>query len=72
MVGHLAAAFDAEHLDPALGEERRQRQDVGLAGIAAEREHRVVLEQQELVLVERPVRARRGEGLLERPRVAIR
>jgi len=72
VVGDLAAALHADNLDPARRQLLRGRHDVSLAGIAAERQDPVVLEEQKLVLVEGSVRARSGQRLLQGPRVAIR
>ena len=44
---------------------------MAVAGIAPEREDGVVLEEEELVLLQATSRARRGQGLLESPRIAI-
>jgi hypothetical protein len=72
VVGHLSAALDPDDLDPARGDQLGRRDDMVVAGIATEREDRVVLEEKELVLVKGASGARGGQGLLESPRVAIR
>jgi hypothetical protein len=70
VVGHLAAALDPDHLDPAADELRRRREDMRGIGLSPEREDRRVLEEQEPI-VDQPVGALSGEALLEPPRLAI-
>ena len=70
VVGHLATALHAQHLDPAGGELRRGREHVGVVRLATQRQHRGVLEQQQLV-VDPAVRPGRREALLQVPGLAI-
>ena len=49
MESHIAAAVAFEALDSALGEPFRRRDHVGSFGIAAQRDDRLVLEQQKHV-----------------------
>ena len=71
MVRDLAAALDADDLDPPPAELRGVGEDVALVGVAAERQDRRMLEQEQLVS-DRAVGASPGELLLERPRLAVR
>ena len=48
--GHVAAALDLDHLDPAPGELRRRQRQAAGPGPAAERDDRRVLHQQQHVL----------------------
>ena len=59
VVGHLAAALDADDLDAARGQDRPGRADVRRVGGPAEGQDRRVLEEQELVADARRRRARR-------------
>ena len=70
VVGDLAAALHAQHLDPAGGELVGGREHVGVVRLATQRQHRGVLEEQQLV-VDPAVRAGRREALLQVPGLAI-
>ena len=72
VVGDLPATLDADDLDAPFRQQRGKRQDVGLAGVASQGEHRIVLEEEQLVLLEGAISARRGQRLLHGPGVAIR
>ena len=71
VVGDLAAALDADDLDPAPAQLRGIGEDVALVGVAAERQDRRMLEQEQAI-TDRAVGAPPGELLLERPRLAVR
>ena len=66
VVGHLAAPFDADDVDPARCERLGRGEDMRRIRGAAEREHGRVLEQQQLV-ADPVVGARSGQPLLQRP-----
>ena len=70
VVGDLAAALHAQDLDPAGGELGGGREHVGVVRLATQRQHRGVLEEQQLV-VDPAVRSGRRETLLQVPGLAI-
>ena len=70
MVGHLATALDPDDLDPARGQRRGVRADVGWVGAAAEGQDRRMLEEQQLV-ADAALCTLGDEALLERERLVV-
>ncbi len=70
VVGDLAAALDADDGDPASVQVGRAGEDVGRIAVAAQRQDRRVLQQQELV-ADQPVGALGCQASLQRVRLVV-